>query len=216
MFAETWERRPVREVREATEDEMILAFLRAEIDSPRHAEVLESWLNECGASRGMIEEGDPSDPTENAARRCILRNFRGYRNVQPLLFPNFPQFVRWKLVALSADDIGRLKYAAWPAWEELSRGTRLLADGAANLDTIEIDNVNVHVRGIIADIDTGVKKVADYEPIIIVATEMGAQHVVVEGHSRLTAFCSRLDSVDEVIAFAGYSANMNNWDLMKL
>lgn len=82
--------------------------------------------------------------------------------------------MRWKLVALSAEDIGKLKYAAWPTWEQLSGGTRLLADGAAE-----------------------------------------AQHVVVEGHSRLTAYCSSLEAVDEVTTFAGYSA-MNNWGLMKL
>jgi hypothetical protein len=206
----------MREIRSATEDEMILAFLRAEISSPRHAEMLMSWFGECGGNRAMIEAGDPTDASENAVRRCILHNFRGYRNVQPLLFPNFPGFVIWKLVALSAEDIGNLKYAAWPTWEQLSGGTRLVADGAANLDTVEIENLNVHVREIVEHIDTGTRKVADYEPVIIVATEMGAQHVVVEGHSRLTAYCSRLKAVDEVMAFAGYSANMNNWDLMKL
>jgi hypothetical protein len=195
---------------------MILAFLMAEIDSPRHAEGLISWFGRCGGDRTLIEAGDPTNADENAIRRCILRNFRGYRNADtPALFPGFPGFVLWKLVALSSEDIAKLKYAAWPTWVELSGGTRLVADGAANLETIEIADVNVHVREVIKEIDAG-SKIADYQPTIIVATHTDAQHVVVEGHTRLTAFCARLQVDDEVTALAGYSANMNNWGLMKV
>jgi len=56
----------------ATEDEMVLAFLRAEIDSSRYDEFIATALVRLGFTRRLIDQPDLTDGPENAGRKKLL------------------------------------------------------------------------------------------------------------------------------------------------
>jgi hypothetical protein len=59
---------PVEILQEATEAEVVLAFLQGEMDK----EGLRQWMNCRGIDDRLIREGDPLDPAENKLRRELL------------------------------------------------------------------------------------------------------------------------------------------------
>jgi hypothetical protein len=122
----------------ATEHEMILAFLKAEVDSSRYHDFIKSWL-ECLAPQGftrdqLIDRPDLSNNRHNQARLWILQKFRGYR-ADRKLFKGFPLDAVWRCVALEQHELHRLRYANEPSWLAFSGNTREPAQGAANLGT---------------------------------------------------------------------------------
>ena len=74
------------------------------------------------------------DPAENRARKNALAMVRGY-GVNTYLFTNFPTDATWIRLACTRDDIGAMKYANHPTWITLSHGSRLVRDGAANVES---------------------------------------------------------------------------------
>lgn len=205
----------MRPIRAVSEDEMILAFLRAELDSPRFRDGVSVCLAQCGGTESMITAPRLDDPNENRVRRCVLRTFRGYGQGN-YLFPGFPPDVSWELVAVDRAGIATLLYANWPTWVELSGGSRFVGDGAANLDAIEVEDINVNVRGLLDDLRNGRRSLRSYEPAILAARHPNDQHVIAEGHTRLTAYCINLDPGEDVNVIVGYSARMREWKLFGL
>jgi hypothetical protein len=140
----------MQELGPATADEMIRAFLRAEIDSPRFRSaqglLLRDQLHQLGVDAiHFINNGDIGNAQSNAVRREILRQWRGYGD-DKLLFAGMPTNVAWRRVRLQPDEIGSLRYCNYPTWMELSGPSRLVADGAANVGKIEVrDNLCTHV-----------------------------------------------------------------------
>jgi len=67
------------EVRSATTDEMVLAFVRAEIDSPteRGKLFLDVLARICADRATLIDHADLRNPQQNYARRRILGEARG-------------------------------------------------------------------------------------------------------------------------------------------
>jgi hypothetical protein len=63
----------------ATEDDMVLVFLRAEIDSSRFAVDLLAALADLGLDRSLIDRADLSNAEGNLRRRQVLEEFRGPR-----------------------------------------------------------------------------------------------------------------------------------------
>ena len=118
-------------VRPANEDEMILAFLEAEKDAPR---VDQPLLRDPGV-RALIEDADLGDVEQNVQRGWILGSFRGYPS---MLFRRFPNDVEWDRVRLTLDELRCVKYAAHQTWIDLSGGTRVAADGAANYGIVPL------------------------------------------------------------------------------
>lgn len=69
----------------ATEDEMIVAFLRAEIDSSRYGEnYVRAGLRARGLERRLIDSPNVTDSVENGVRRQLM-GYRGYEVRQALL-----------------------------------------------------------------------------------------------------------------------------------
>ena len=67
------------EVRSATTDEMVLAFVRAEMDSPteRGKLFLDVLARICADRATLIDHADLRNPQQNYARRRILGEARG-------------------------------------------------------------------------------------------------------------------------------------------
>jgi hypothetical protein len=81
----------MRIIRDATEEEVVLAFLEAEVDSPNHT-LPDSF-------RALVEDADLSDAYTNYRRRAALYAWR-----EPL-FEGFPTEVTWKLVRVTAAEL---------------------------------------------------------------------------------------------------------------
>src|SRR5438128_4998277 len=102
----------------ATEDEMILAFLRAEIDSHRFG-----YRARLGVlAQPLIDNANLGDARANAMRKALLRDTRGY-GVNSALFTGFPGNVTWRRFRLDPEDVRALRYANYATWVDLSRGS---------------------------------------------------------------------------------------------
>jgi hypothetical protein len=198
----------VIEVRPTTADEMVLAFVRAEIDSPTdHGEALHHALSQLHEDRArLIDRADLMDERQNHARRSILGAARGYgRNLY--LFRNFPYDTTWRLVTVTPAQVADFKYANCEPWTRLSGSSRLVADGVNNLNRGQNKAIQDNVAGIAARLSRGDRFQA------LVAVECGshtAQPVLMEGHTRATAY-ALTDSPGEIDVIIGSSATMNRW-----
>lgn len=155
----------------ATEPEMVQAFLRAELDSPR-------FSGEYHIDRhALIDSADLQSPTQNATRLGALKKVKG-----SLLLPR----VAWRRVGLQEGDLPRLKYLNHPDWIEFSGGTRLVSDGAKNIRSKKMrGNTNAHILAV-AD---AFRKGATYPQLIAVTGEEDlADIILTEGHVRATAY----------------------------
>ena len=88
------------------EDEMVLAFLSAEVDSPRFSVAARSTLGDLE----LVRDPDLSDSHANQRRRSALARYRGW-GTNDYLFKNFPRDVIWKLVEVAINELGEFRYA---------------------------------------------------------------------------------------------------------
>jgi hypothetical protein len=188
-----------------TADEMVLAFLQAEVDSPRYRDYYALALTKIGATRAtLIDNADLQDARQNAARSVILGAFRGYGQNR-VLFAGFPIDTCWRKVSVTPAELGHFKYAKHRIWSALTRGTRLVADGATNLDTVQTDeNTRVHVRAVAERLAQGDR----FPPLIAVQNAGAHDTVLMEGHTRATAYA--LTGIpDEITVLIGSSTDMS-------
>ncbi len=192
------------EIGQSNENEMILAFLRAEVDSPRFGQNLVEPLTRAGYTRQeIIDNPDLLNNNHNFFRASLL-DFRGY-NIRDFLFKGFPRDVAWRRVELEPDEIKLLKYANYPTWIDLSGRTRLVIDGARNIDTIQVaEDANIHVKAVLAEIQNG----RTYPELI--AVERGSNLILVEGHVRATAY-ALAGPQSNIGVIIGSSSTMNRW-----
>ena len=192
----------------ARECEMILAFLKAEADSPRWANHhLLPRLSQTEFSRSqLIEQADLADNRQNAVRRAILRAYRGF-GANDALFRGFPDDVTWRRVEIEPTDHGRLRYANAPPWMQLSDGTRLVARLAGKLlsGAIPPDPAN-YVKGIQSALVAGEKL-----PELIAGEGSESSLILIEGHCRATAYVG-LEWKENIPIFLGSSSNMCGWE----
>src|SRR5689334_2852807 len=109
----------------ASDDQVVLAFLRADMQSPKWRM---NYLPPLQALRldpkKILELANLSDPAENWARKLVLGAVRGYGRDE-WLFKDFPQDVSWRRVMVEPSDFERLKYVGRDMdWIKLSDNTR--------------------------------------------------------------------------------------------
>src|SRR3954449_7158854 len=84
----------MRHIETLSEAAMIAAFLKGEITSERFGGALEALLSRDGMDRRLVEEPDVTNEADNAYRRRLLGDFRGYGQNREL-FEFFPDDVTW-------------------------------------------------------------------------------------------------------------------------
>jgi hypothetical protein len=189
----------MRTVRDASEDEMVLAFLLGEIDSRRFACVREAL-----ADPSLVTDADLSDAAANDRRRDILTACRGYET-RTDLFDGFPQRVAWKLVEVTTKELGNFRYVRIEPWTELAP-SRLVSDGARN-ETSIAEGVNEHIRAIVVTIQAGKKF-----PWLIAAAEGEHEcHHLIEGHARATAMVRTRSPHWTERVIVGYVPDLSKW-----
>ena len=81
-------------IRKTNEAEMILEFLKGELNLKRFNEDLNNAINELGLDLNIILNGNINDDQENIDRLKIMKKFRGYQDEE--LFERFPKIEEWK------------------------------------------------------------------------------------------------------------------------
>ena len=199
--------REVIELGPATDQDMVDAYLRAELDSPRFAQRLKTLL----LSANVTPE-ELFDPRHAELRHQLLEESRGYRRDEHL-FRGFPLDVSWRHATVTQHELSTAFYANVPAWVMLSAGTRRVADGAANLTRSNIvsesrQSINAAIHVLADEIR---QQGLFFPPLIVVTDHARPQRIVMlEGHTRATAIVHAL--VDTTIpVLVGSSATMHQW-----
>jgi hypothetical protein len=196
-------------------NEMIAAFVRGEFDSKRFGFNYKALLASTKYDRSIIDKPDVTNVDQNRVRHALLQRIRGYPN--RVLFQDFPsEGVSWHSIEFDNDEVGELWFANWPTWVELSGGTRRIADGAANVDSVEVAENGI-------SINEGVRAVADrlrsgesFAELIVVAQSLRGPFVTLEGHTRATAYSMvGHDIAPKVRAIAAVAPQMDEWWLFE-
>jgi hypothetical protein len=186
---------------------VVLAFLRSEIDSPRFRTIALSAL---AGDTSLIERASLDDRAENDARREALAAYRGYGR-GTFLFGGFPAHIEWVRLALTRPDVGELLYANYRAWTRLSGGSRRVRDGAANLGKVSLDEYQLDPTPHIRATESEIRRGRSLAEMIVVAEGPNRRHVLLEGHTRATAYALALEDDAEVQTLAGYSPQISGW-----
>jgi hypothetical protein len=196
----------VEELSQVSEDEVILAFVTAELHSPRYGASYRAELRRHGATEDVITRAKLTDAREDQLRRELLRAVRGYPD--RFLFQGFPADVDWRRVRLAPVELQRLRYARrMEPWVQLAGGTSVLA-GGHNLDRAE-PRIRDVVMPIVMPIVEAVRGGARFQPLI--ALDAGDDLLVLlEGYGRATAYAAApiCHSFD---VFVGSSSGIRGW-----
>jgi hypothetical protein len=196
----------------ATEDQVILAWLQAEIESPDfQAFVIGNPPNPANLSLALKAARSPDlrDQTQNELRRQIITSSFGFGQGAGS-FQGLGPDLKWRRVRLSTDEVGELLYARQgSAWPILAPATRKVAEGATNVGHVfTSDSTNMVVLSLASGICHSDKKV----PEIIALRRPDGHLVILEGHARATAIVLEahrfLDGVD---VFVGAGPSVANW-----
>src|SRR6266478_1183605 len=174
----------------ASENEMVLAFLRAEIDAPRYRDGCSQALRAIGRSRAtLIDAADLDNDTENRDRTHVLRLVRGY-GANAILFRGFPNDVAWQRYEVSVAELGEFLCAKWPTLLEVAGSGRLVSDGAKRVAIDPPRRFSSETKAFVEGIRAVVKRVeaGDYFADLIAVRGMPSSDIVlIEGHTRATA-----------------------------
>lgn len=198
----------MKECGPCTENDMVIAFLQGEIDSPRFRDTYQYFLRSFGFDRSVIiDNPDLNNQHQNKDRLTLLWEVRGYK-ANTFLFQGFPSDVIWRRVKVYSSDYKFLTYANHETWLTLSGGSRLVIDGARNIGIISTaENANANINAIVDALLKGVTY-----PELIAAQRVGSNDalILVEGHSRATAYimANKHEPIDVIV---GSSLSMPKW-----
>jgi hypothetical protein len=189
-----------------SEDEMVVVFLRTEIASSRFSASILAILDRARQGRQIIDEPDLANPADNAYRRQVLGEWRGYRRDADV-FKDFPADVRWyRALALQA-DLASVHYINDDYWIALSGGSRLVSDAVERIrQGIEAFKISNAGFWYMAD---SLCAGAVFPELILVGQDERSPLVVLEGHVRLTAYVLRPECAPaSVPVLVGYAPQM--------
>jgi hypothetical protein len=193
------------------ESEVILAWLRAEIDSQRFGPTYAAWLAAMGCSRGqLIDDGKAHDQAANHERACLMGLVRGYRR-NKLLFTEFPSDVIWRRYEITLPQLGQFQYANVEDLRSLSGPSRLVSSGAAAVLSAKqgTSPISEHVDRIWAVKERA--QAGERFPELIAVRDSALPHcVLIEGHTRATAYMIA-GSPETTSIFVGTSESMHSW-----
>ena len=186
-------------IRKTNEAEMILEFLKGELNSKRFNEDLNNAINELGLDSSIILNGNIEDEQENNDRLKIMKKFRGYPDEE--LFERFPNIEEWKFLELNESDIDNIYYIDYDYWNELSNGTSKPVEAAkvikSGKEIYEVSN-QPFLDGV------EYNKTNKFPPVILITCN-NAKYLIIEGHSRMTVYGFNSNKLNGKYAYVGYT-----------
>ncbi|MBR1654503.1 MAG: hypothetical protein IJ690_06130 [Clostridia bacterium] len=186
-------------IRKSSEDEMLLEYLKAEINSKRFSERLEKTLIELSLSQDIILNGNLENEQENKQRKLIMEKFRGYPTED--IFERFPKEFNWFYVQFEEGDIDKIFYLNWEYWNEISNNTSKPTEAAKNIyNGVEIYDISnePYFKGL-----EYLKSNNKFNPIIALTCN-GEKFVLIEGHSRMTVYGMKPKLFAGTFGYIGY------------
>jgi hypothetical protein len=194
---------------DSSEDEMIAAFLHAELSSERFGPQLHTLLRQDRVDQHVISTPDLTSATENAYRRVLLGRFRGYGHNRDL-FDGFPSVLTWQRVALAPAEVLTIRYINYEYWVALSGGTRLPSDAAQAIQEGRCV-FDVGLDGFLRTVQA-LRQGAQFPELICVRRDISAPLVVLEGHLRLTAYALAPEMIPSpTTSILGTAAEIVRW-----
>jgi hypothetical protein len=196
----------------ATEDQVILAWLQAEIESPDfQAYLIGNPPNPANLSAALKAARSPDlkDPAQNHLRRQVITAVYGFGQGAGS-FQGLANDIVWRRFRLTTDEVGELLYARQgSAWPILAPATRKVAEGATNIGHVFTgDQTNMVVLSLASGLCHSDKKV----PEIIVLRRPDGTFVILEGHARATAIVLEAHRFPNgVQVYVGDGASIANW-----
>jgi hypothetical protein len=196
----------------ASEDQVILAWLQAEIESPEfQAYIVGNPPNPANLSLALKAARSPDlrDGAQNDLRRQIITALYGFGQGTGS-FQGLGGDVSWRRMRLSTDEVGELLYARHEgAWQLLSPVTRKVAEGATNIGHVFTgDATNMVVLSLASGLCHSAKKV----PEIIALKRPDGKLVILEGHARATAIALEAHRFPNgVQAYVGDGPGVAGW-----
>jgi hypothetical protein len=181
-------------IKPLTEDDMIRAWVEAERESPRYRD---QW----------VQMGLGAVPLSVAACRTALKALRGFPD--RYIFEGLPLPMQWSLAAVTLEELGRFRYLNYPpSFVALSEGTRLVRDGAANVERVQVaEGLNERVEQTEAGLAAG----QVHEPVIAVTSPTEPTPILIEGNTRATAYVRCRPPDDTVELILGTAADLSGW-----
>lgn len=196
-------------MRESSEDEMISEFLRAEYLSERFSGQIKTEMSKLLIDERMILSADIESAEENAKRKKLLAEFRGY-GLNQEMFERFPAITEWSLCSFTRDDLEKIRYIDYSYWNELSAGTHMPMTAA---ETIR-KGVSIYGQD-----NSGFLRAAEYIrsggtfPRMFFLTSDFENYVIVEGHLRMTAYALAHEYFSQIEVIVGKcnGNELDNW-----
>ena len=204
----------MEDLREATEDQVILAWLQAEIESPGfQTYVVGDPPQPANLSRAMTlaRKPDLENAEQNAQRREIIAAAHGFGR-GAMIFAGLSNDLKWRRVRVSVSDVAAMLYSNRSAgWTTLAPATRTVGEGAANAARVYAgDDTNMHILSLARTICHAESAPVLSELICLRLPDGGIS--VMEGHTRATAIVMEGHRLaDGVEAFVGDSPSIANW-----
>jgi hypothetical protein len=203
------------DIQAAGENDVVLAFLRAEIDAPRYQNGHLQFLQSIGRSRtDLIDMANLGNELDNHTRAICLASTRGY-GLNSILFRGYPNDIVWRRFEVSLSELGQFLYANYHVLLEVVGDTRLVVDGATRVLTAPRD-LSAEARKFVAGVPEVVERIKagqQFPELVAVRDTHSSNIVLMEGHTRATAFwiAQKPPSVRVLI---GSSPRMNEWWLI--
>lgn len=202
----------MRIIRATTEEDMVAAFLRGEIESTRFRKHILAALRQMKAPLRLVLNPDLGSRRENETRARLLTMTRGYRTgykdpeKRNTVFNTFPSRVKWYRASLTKNELMKVRYIKWPGgWtDSISKGTRL--------PIRSVNDLEKHPRLLsFSDAFAHGKK---FPELIIVAATPRSRLVVMEGNSRITGMIHHRELLPkETEVILGLSERIRGWVL---
>ena len=199
--------------RPADESEVVVSFLRGEIDSERCGDDVRRALVDAGGLE-LVHSPDLDSEEENRARERALSVARGWRT-NAGLFTGFPDTVTWYHGVLQPDDLSRVRFIDYSYWVALSGGSRRPSDV---LPTLQAGTLPAWLTELgtswCFELAARLATTEAVDGLIVMATPDLGELVLLEGHARLAAmFVGGLQRKLAAYVYLGLSVEIELWEL---
>jgi len=192
------------------EDEMVLDFLQAEFFSSRFSKFIQGLIQKNKVDERIIIEPNLKSTRENNIRKSVLKDFRG--DSTKWLFTGLPADTKWYTKELLRNEILKIQYSTYTYWMTLSNNTRSPVEAAKMIKSGQ--EIYGQPNDLFWDIARDIKKGKKFARLICLTTSKNAPLILMEGHSRLTAYALLPNYIpDKLEVIVGISPNMSSWGL---